>query len=242
MNEITVTLVTPDGPMDAFVARPDGTVREGIVVAQEAWGVNDHIRGVCRRFAGEGFVAVAPELYHRSGRGIAPPYGDFSLVQPYMAALSNAGIEEDVRVALAYLREEERVSPVRCGIVGFCMGGFVSFLAACRTDPAAAACFYGGGIVHPRPGIGFTPVLPEAERIKAPILLFFGEDDGSIPSDQREAIRARLSGLKKDFEIVSYPDAGHAFFCEARPSYRPGPAADSWKRTLDFFSRTLRSR
>lgn len=228
--------------MDAFVARPAGPVLGGLVVAQEAWGVNNHIRGVCGRFAREGYVAIAPELFHRSGQGLAPPYGDFSLVQPYMAALTNAGIEEDVRAALAHLRDTEGVPPNRCGIVGFCMGGFVAFLAACRADPAAAVSFYGGGIVHPRPGIGFAPLLPEAGGITAPILLFFGEEDGGIPADQREAIRARLAELGKDFEIVSYPNAGHAFFCDERPGYRPVPAADSWKRTLDFFSRALGSR
>lgn len=240
--ESTVTLSTPGGPMDAFVARPEGSCRGGLVVAQEAWGVNDHIRGVCRRFAGEGFLAIAPELFHRSGRGIAPPYGEFSLVQPYMAALSNVGIEEDVRAALFHAGQAEGIPAVRCGIVGFCMGGFAAFLAACRTDVAATVCYYGGGIVHPRPGIGFSPLLAEAGRITAPILLFFGEEDASIPGDQREAIRAQLAALGKEFEIVTYPDAGHAFFCNDRSGYRPGPAADSWKRTLDFFARTLGSR
>jgi carboxymethylenebutenolidase len=242
MAESSVTLSTPGEPMDAFVARPAGPAVAGLVVAQEAWGVNEHIRDVCRRFAGEGFVSIAPELFHRSGRGIAPPYGDFSMVQPFMAALTNAGIEEDVRAALAHLRVTEHVPAERCGIVGFCLGGFVAFLAGCRTDPAAIVSYYGGGIVHARPGIGLAPVLPEAGRIAAPILLFFGEEDASVSSDQRGAIRARLESLGKDFEIVSYPEAGHAFFCDARPSFRPAPAADSWRRTLDFLARTLRSR
>ena len=120
------------------------------------------------------------------------------------------------------------------------MGGYVSFLAACRTRVSAAICFYGGGIVTPRPRSSLVPLLSEAGRIRCPVLGLFGEEDASIPLADVVAIRERLSSLGENSEIVAYPGAGHGFFCEEKSSYRPEAAADAWTRTLDWFERYLR--
>jgi carboxymethylenebutenolidase len=227
--------------MDAFVALPGASERaSAVIVAQEAFGVNDHIRGICRRLAGEGYVAIAPELYHRRGRGLVFRYDDYESVRPLILDLTNEGIESDLRTALGYVRSLPSVAGGRVGAVGFCMGGFVAFLAACRAGVAAAACFYGGGIVRQRPGARMRPLLPEAERIDCPILCVFGAEDASIPLEEVETLRRRLDELGKRAEVVAYPGAGHGFFCDERPSYSPEAAADAWRRTLEMLAEALK--
>jgi carboxymethylenebutenolidase len=240
MTEDRIVIETPDGPMEAHRASPpDGDPSPAVVVFQEAFGVDDHIRSVCRRFAREGYVAVAPELYHREGAGLTFPYDDFAVVRPRLAALTNDGIAADVRAVLARLRSDPAVDGERIAAVGFCAGGFAAFLAACRTDVAAAVCFYGGGIARERPGMKLRPLLPEAGGMACPVLAFFGTEDASISAADVEAVGARLRELGKTFEIVSYPAAGHGFFNDERPSYRADAAVDAWQRTLDWLERRL---
>jgi len=240
MTEDSIVIDTPDGPMEAHrAAPPDGDRSPAVVVLQEAFGVDDHVRSVCRRFAREGYVAVAPELYHREGAGRTFGYDDFGAVRPHLAALTNDGIASDVGAALATLRADPAVDAGRVAAVGFCAGGFAAFLAACRTDVAAAVCFYGGGIVRERPGMKLQPLLPEAGRIACPVLAFFGAEDASIPSADVDAIGARLRELGRDFEIVVYPGAGHGFFNDERSSYRAEAAVDAWQRTLEWLERRL---
>jgi carboxymethylenebutenolidase len=242
MSESQVVIETPDGPMEGHFALPAGAQRApGILVAQEAFGVNGHIRGVCRKLAEAGYAALAPELYHRQGGGIVVEYGDFDRARPLLGTLTGDGLTEDLLSALSFLDAHPRVDPARIGIVGFCMGGYVAFLAACRTHVSVAVCFYGGGIVTPRPKSNLAPLLPEAERIRCPVLGLFGEEDASIPLSDVEAIRSSLSALGKEYGIVTYPGAGHGFFCEERPTYRPEAADDAWSRTLDWLKRSLDS-
>ncbi len=240
MSETRVVIETPEGPMEGHFELPEGAPRApGILVAQEAFGVNEHIRGVCRRLAGAGYAALAPELYHRQGSGIVVDYSDFDRVRPLLGSLTADGLTSDLLSALSFLDAHPAVDPARIGIVGFCVGGYVSFLAACRTHVSAAVCFYGGGIVTPRPTSKLPPLLSEAGRIRCPVLSLFGEEDASIPLSDVDAIRSTLSALGKDYGIVTYPGAGHGFFCELRPSYREEAAADAWRRTLDWLDRNL---
>jgi len=240
MNEESVPLTTQDGAMDAAVVRPDG---EGpfpaVVVAQEAFGVNDHIRDVCRRFAREGYLALAPELFHRSGRGVNVAYDDLPSVYAHLAALTNAGLEQDLRACFDYLRRRPEVVGTRIGLVGFCMGGFSAFLGACRLDPAATVSFYGGGIVRPRVQSKLAPLLGEVAGIGSPILCLFGAEDQGIPPTDVEAVRHALDALEVGHEVVVYPGAGHGFFCDQRPVFNRDAAADAWRRTLAWFGRSL---
>jgi carboxymethylenebutenolidase len=119
------------------------------------------------------------------------------------------------------------------------MGGFASFLAACRTDVATAVCFYPGGLVKKRQGIGFEPILSEAANIKSPILLLFGDQDQGIPADEVAAVGRTLSGLGKKQEVVVYPGAGHGFFCDQRPSYHEPSSIDAWKRVTRWLEENL---
>lgn len=236
MQESKVTLSTADGPMDAFLALPDGAARApALVVIQEAFGVNPHIQDVCRRLAGEGYLALAPEVFHRTGAGLTFAYDDLARARPVFATLDNRTLETDVQAALAALRARPDVDARRVGIIGFCMGGFTAFLAACRTEVATAVCFYPGGLVRERPGLALQPLLGEVAGMRAPVLLFFGEADPSIPHEDVEAVRAALRAADRVHEIVVYPGAGHGFFCDRRPAaFHAEAAADAWSITLDW--------
>jgi len=236
-----VTLTTADGPMGAHLAMPTGAgPHPALVVVQEAFGVNEHIRDVGRRFAREGFVALAPEVFHRAGAGIEIAYSDVPSAKAQLAHLTNAGLEQDLAAALATLRARPEVDARRVGVVGYCVGGFAAFLAACRLDPAAVVSYYGGGIARARPGLLLEPLLDEAAGIRAPTLCLFGSEDGGIPPADVDAIRTRLASLAGEHEIVVYDGARHAFFCDLRPAYHPAAAQASWVRTLEWFGRWLR--
>jgi carboxymethylenebutenolidase len=234
MSERFVTIDTPDGPMEAFeVILETEAPLPALVIAQEAFGVNSHVQDVCRRFAREGYAAIAPDFYHRSGRLLTYAYDNPKRRDPF-SALTNAGIEADVNAALAYLQNEPRIDRGRVGIVGFCLGGFIAFLAACRTDVATAVCFYGGGIVNRREGLKLEPLLSEADLIEVPVLCLFGDKDASIPIAEVEAIRRRLAMQPRAHEVVLYPGAEHGFFCDERASYNAQAAQDAWRRTVQW--------
>jgi carboxymethylenebutenolidase len=226
-----IQLETADGPMPVYEVRPDGA-RAAVIVIQEAFGVNAHIRDVAARLGAEGFHAVAPALFHRTG---APElgYGDFGEVMPHMGALDDEKILTDVDAVLAHLWKAGWQDP-SVGIVGFCMGGRVSFLVAARRSLGAAVGFYGGGIVTSRFPI-FPALVEEAPTLHTPWLGIFGDADASIPVDDVERLRRELEPALVDTEIVRYADAGHGFFCDLRDAYDADAAADAWPRTLTWF-------
>jgi carboxymethylenebutenolidase len=226
-------LPTPDGPMRTFVATPDGSPRGGIVVVQEAFGLNAHIEDVARRLATAGYLAVAPEMFHRSEDPGPFSYDDFAAVIPAMAALSDDRMLADVDTALAHLTTRG-ITRERTGIVGFCMGGRVSFLVAARRHLGAAVGFYGGGIVNAR-FPQFPALVGEVPTLATPWLGLFGDRDGSIPVDDVEQLRAALVDAPVDTRVVRYAEAEHGFFCDLRPSYAADAAADAWVRTLAWF-------
>ena len=228
-------LTTLDGPMRACCASPDGPPRGGIVVIQEAFGLNAHIEDVTRRFAAGGYLAVAPELFHRSDDPGPFSYDDFAAVIPAMAALSDELMLADVDAALAHLATSG-IPSARTGIVGFCMGGRVSFLVAARRALGAAVGFYGGGIVTAR-FPQFPALVGEIPALATPWLGLFGDRDGSIPVDDVEQLRTALVDAPVDTDVVRYPEAEHGFFCDLRPAYAPDAAADAWVRTLGWFER-----
>jgi carboxymethylenebutenolidase len=234
-----VMVETADGPMRLYEARPPGEARGAIVVVQEAFGVNPHIEDVTRRAAAAGYHAVAPDFFHRSGPDAVVEYGKFELVMEYFQALgSDAAILTDVDAALAHLRAAG-FTDARIGVVGFCFGGRVSFLIALRRALGASVGFYGGGIVNGR-FPQFPALIDEVASLQSPWLGLFGDQDGSIPVEDVEQLRAALPAAKVDTEIVRYADAGHGFHCDQRPDYRAEDAADAWRRALDWFSSHLK--
>jgi carboxymethylenebutenolidase len=227
-----VTLTTADGPMRLYSCVPDGGARRAMVVIQEAFGVNDHIEDVTRRFADAGYHAVAPALFHRAGGGTAP-YDDFEQVFPLFEGLTDAGLLMDVRATVDHLHAQGFDDPA-IGIVGFCMGGRVTFLVALELALGAAVGFYGGGIVTGR-FPQFPPLVERVDELQTPWLGIFGDLDGSIPVEDVELLRARLGAIDRPTEVLRYATAEHGFHCDVRPSYHAEASTDAWARTLAWF-------
>jgi carboxymethylenebutenolidase len=237
MSTQTIELSTADGPMDVYEATPDGAQPKGaIIVIQEAFGVNDHIEDVARRFADQGYHAVAPAIFHRAGGGTAP-YDDFSKVMPLFEGLTDDGVLMDIDATLDHLHEAG-FSDDRIGIVGFCFGGRVTFLVAARRKIGAGVGFYGGGITHNSQGMA-GPLASEAGSLQTPWLGLFGDEDQMIPVDGVEDLRSQMRDAPVTTDVVRYPDAGHGFHCDARESYHEASAKDGWNRALDWFSNHL---
>lgn len=233
------TLKISDGTsMQVFIAYPEGSVKlPGILVFQEAFGVNAHIRDVTERFAKQGFVAIAPELFHRTApAGYEGSYSDFQSVMPHVMALKDASLEADLRATQEALVRHRAVDPQRIACVGFCMGGRVSFLADLILPLRAAISFYGGGIAKSERGPG---LLERVAQIHAPILLFWGGLDKHIGPDQRDAVADALRGAHKTFASMEFAGADHAFFCDARPAYNKQAAEQSWTLSLAFLKSNL---
>ncbi len=227
----------------AYWAQPDG---EGpfpvVLVFFEAFGLNGHIQDVARRLAREGYVAVAPDFYHRLPEPRTAEYEDLERVAQLASATPDEHLLEDIRAVLAYVISSPVVRKDRIGVIGFCMGGRTAFLAACAfpEEIKAAAPFYGGGIASPRRfGPAGTPPLHMADRLQARMRLFFGGRDPFIPLEEVRTIEARLRELGKAAEVFIYPEAGHGFFCDERESYHAEAARDAWQKTLELFREEL---
>ena len=214
------------GAASGYLAPPpvSADVHAGVVVIQEWWGLVPHIEDVAERFAALGYVALAPDLYHGESTVEAEE------AHHLMEGLDWGRAAQELAGAVAYLRSVAGVS--RVGVVGFCMGGALTVIAAADPDVDAYASFYG----FPPPG---TAAL---DRIDAPGLIFFGEHENafSVPDAQAFAKRQRRSG--KHAEVVVYPGAGHAFFNDTRPeAYVQAAAGNAWQRTVELLERHLHS-
>jgi carboxymethylenebutenolidase len=235
----TVTVPTPDGPMEVYEAPPDGTATRAVVVIQEAFGVNRHIQSVVRRLADAGYHAVAPALFHRAGGGFIDDYDnlDFNEVIALFAGVSDDTILVDVDAALELVRAAGFTDD-HIGTVGFCFGGRVTFLVAARRDLGAAVGFYGGGIAS-KGALPFDALIDEASSLHTPWLGLFGDQDASIPVEDVERLRDALRAAPVPTDIVRYPDAGHGFHCDVRADYHEASARDAWTRTLAWFDAHL---
>ncbi len=222
-----VELTVADGSrMAAYVARPkDGGARPGLLLFQEAFGVNHHIRHVAERFAAEGYVVIAPELFHRTAPpGFEGKYTDFPAVMPHYQAVTTETAEADARSAYDWLRSSAKVSNISS--VGFCMGGRVSFIANSIVALRAAVSFYGGGIA---PGL-----LDRASKLQAPSLFVWGGLDKHITPEHRRAVTDALNAEKKIYVNAEFARADHGFFCDERAAYEPHSARQAWALTLEF--------
>ena len=236
-----VTLSVADGTsMRAYVARPGGQApHRGLLVFQEAFGVNAHIRDVTERFAREGYLSIAPELFHRTGPGFEGRYDDFPSTMTHLKPLRDPSLEADQRAAFDWLRANGGEANFPVAAVGYCMGGRVAFLAALTLAVECAVSYYGGGIApNPvNPGL-----LGRVQELRAPILLFWGGQDQHITADQSRAVVDALRTAGKTFVNVEFSDAGHGFFCDARASYHPRAARQAWPLTLAFLDAQISAR
>lgn len=214
----------------------DTTAPRAVIVIQEAFGVNDHIRSVAQRFADEGFYAVAPELFHRIGSPEIP-YDQFPDAMAAVGSLSREGLTDDL-VATSRFLVDAGYESASTGVVGYCMGGSVTFYAATLGGVGAAASFYGGGVETGR--FGLPSLLELASDLRCAWRGFYGDRDKGIPVEQVEALRAATISSPYGAEIIRYADAEHGFNCDARPAvYNEAAARDATARTYQFFAETL---
>jgi len=230
--DVHTEMIETAGGMPAYLARPkDGGRGPAVLVIQEAFGLNDHMKDVTRRIAAEGYTALAPDVYWRGGKGRAVGYDDLPAAIGMMQALKDTEVVADLAGAIAWLEKQPSVRADRIAITGFCMGGRISYLAACELPDKirAAVPFYGGGI----------PV-DKTVKLRCPVLAFFGEKDAFIPLESVEALKAEAKKNGKQVEVVVYPGADHGFFCNERGSYQAAAAKDAWERLKKFFATHLK--
>jgi len=227
----TVHYKSGDIQMEAYLARPKakGTY-PGLIVIQEWWGLNEHIKDIARRFAREGYVALAPDLYSCLGHKVT---ADPNEAGRLMSSLKEEQALKDLQATLAHLKDVDGVHRERLGVVGFCMGGTYSLLLPCHSlEIKAAAPFYGQ-----------VPSPPELLRnLACPVLYIYGDADGWITMADVNRLQEALKRYGKAGEVKIYPGAPHAFFNDTRKDvYRPVEAKDAWTRVLSFFSKHLKS-
>jgi carboxymethylenebutenolidase len=232
-----VTLTVSDGStMRAWVARPEASnAQPGLLLFQEAFGVNAHIRELTERFAGEGYLAIAPELFHRTAPGFEGRYDDLPATRGHMRALDDVKIEADQRAAHAWLLANG-VRQRQVAAVGFCMGGRAAFLATLVLPVACGVSFYGGGIA---PSANNPGLLGRAGELQAPVLCFWGGLDKHITVDQVRLVTDTLRRAERQFVNVEISDADHGFFCDARSSYNANAAAEAWPLAMAFLRTQL---
>lgn len=209
-----------------YLARPDGDGPfPGVIVVQEWWGLDDHIKDVARRFAAEGFAAFAPDLYH--GKITKEPDEAGKL----MMALDMPKASKELAAAAEHLSQQPFIDGRGIGATGFCMGGGLALTLACDSPHIkAAAPFYG---MNPDP-------IDKVANLKGPVRLFYAEHDDWVNPQVRDAAEAALKKHEKDYEIHVYPGTGHAFFNDTRPdAYNKDAATDAWEKMLALFRANL---
>ncbi len=220
----TLKLTAADGfQLGAYRADPAAAPKGAVVVIQEIFGVNSHIRAMCDRFAAQGYVAIAPAIFDRIEPDFQSGYSpeEVAVARKFVA---NPDFDAFLRDTQAAIDAVKSVGPV--GVVGYCLGGSIAFVAATRLHGLTAAVgYYGGAIAR------FADETP-----KVPVLLHFGEKDASIPLDSVETVRAK----RPEVEIHVYPNAQHGFGCDERASYDKASADLAGQRTLAFFEKHLR--
>lgn len=214
----------------AFLARPASAKGQApaVVVIQEWWGLNDHIKDIAQRLAREGFVALAPDLYSRLGYQVTK---DPSEAAKLMESLSSQAALRDLNAATKFLQQQPGVDPQRLGVIGFCMGGtFALMMATNNSTIKAAVPFYGK-----------VPPIETLNYLLSPVLYHYGAKDGWVTKQEVDRLKEGLTKFGKPGEVHTYPEAGHAFFNDTRPdAYSAGDAKRAWERTLAFFAKYLR--
>ncbi|MEC4815623.1 MAG: dienelactone hydrolase family protein [Scytonema sp. PMC 1069.18] len=239
IDTTTVRLSQDDVQIDAYLAQPsEPGSYPGVVVLQEIFGVNSHIRDVTERIAKEGYVAIAPALFQRVAPGFETGYTpeDIEVGRKYAWEQTTAPhLLSDIQRSIDYLKTLPKVKQDGFGCTGFCFGGHVAYLAATLKDIQATASFYGAGIPTRTPG-GGSPTITRTSEITGTVYAFFGNEDASIPPDHVNQIQAELEKYNISHRLFRYDGADHGFFCDQRASYNPKAAADAWEQVKRLFS------
>jgi len=230
------------GTMGGYLAQPKGdATRPGVIVFMEIFGINEHIRDVTERIAREGYIALAPDYFHRTGPGIELDYDDGGMAEgmKHLGQLDADQMISDAQDTIAYLGTVSGVKQESIGAMGFCIGGHMTYLTACETNVKASAAYYGGGIAAPQGPGGKESTVSRSGKAKGRLVCYFGGQDSMIPEDQVAAVREALEKTGGGHEVVVYPEADHGFNCDKRASYHEDSAKDAWARTLQLFAETL---
>ncbi len=235
-------------PVNGYLARPatgdPDTPRSAMVVIHEAGGLGEHIRDVVNRFANLGYVTLGVDLYTREGG--PPPAGDLQALMARLFSMSDAVVLGDLEGAADHLRSRPDVSG-KVGCIGFCMGGRYTLLFACASDRLDAAVDCWGGFIdaatpeEPVTELRPRPPLELAGQLHCPLLAAVGAEDHNPSPELGARLRDALAQSPHETQVDVYEGAGHAFFADYRPSYRPGPAAQLWERVVPFLERHLGS-
>ncbi len=234
-----VRIPVADGTIPAYRAMPaQGGPFPVVLVVSEIFGVHEHIKDVCRRFAKEGYLAVAPELFARQGD--PSRYTDIQqLIREVVSKVPDAQVVADLDATAQWAFGASKGDPQRLAVTGFCWGGRITWLyAAHQPRLRAGVAWYGRLVGEPTANQPRHP-LDVVEELKAPVLGLYGGKDQGIPLDTVELMQEAAAKAGKTVEFVVYPDAPHAFHADYRPSYREGPARDGWQRCLAWFARHL---
>jgi carboxymethylenebutenolidase len=229
IRETTVHYAGDGVTLMAHVAAPVvKDKRPAIIIVQEWWGLVEHIKDIARRFAREGYVAIAPDLYSRFGHVVTTDPNEAGV---FMNRLTQEEGLKDLQATVTYIQTLPEVDARRLGVTGFCMGGSYALMLPCLTPAIKAAVSYYGQVPNPN-----TPL----KTLGCPVLYFYGEDDGWITKADVQRLAAALKTYQKPGEIKTYPGATHAFFNDARPEvYKAAEAGDAWAQTLTFFKQYL---
>lgn len=228
-----VSIPVEDGDIPGYLARPEG---EGpfpvVLVVQEIFGVHEHIKDVCRRFAHEGYLAIAPEMFYRQGD--VSGLRDFDAILAIVRQVPDAQVMEDLDAAVAYAAGQHG-NVARLGITGFCWGGRITWLYSAHSELLRAGVAWYGRVTGEASELQPRHPVDVAAELHAPVLGLYGGQDTGIPMSEVEKMQAALAAADSPSTFHIYPDAPHAFFADYRPSYREDAAADAWPRALAWF-------
>lgn len=217
----TLTLTAADGhSFDAYLAEPEGTSKGGLVVVQEIFGVNDHMIDVTDEFARHGYTAICPSFFDRAERGLVLSYTDFGRGREIVGELTDDAVIADVNAAADRVRSAGKV-----GVIGYCWGGAIAFLGACKANVDCGVSYYGTRLIQ------YSPQM----KPKVPMQYHYGETDKSFPMDAVEKVMAE----QPEGQHFIYPDADHGFSCDGRPQYNAEATKLALERSLKFFEETL---
>ncbi len=231
-HEFNTTKVADGTEIDLYAAFPEGDGNfPALLVIQEAFGVNHHIRNVCEGFAKQGYAVVSPDIFHRTQRLFDWPYNDFQSVMPHYQAVTNEGLTADLQAAYDWLHSQSNVIKGKTGCVGYCLGGRVAFLANAVLPLSAAVSYYGGSVEQ---------LADKAPDLHADHLFFWGGQDKHITPDKIDIIINAVKDAGKNYTNVVISYADHGFSCNERPSYHPQAAKEALAHTLAFFETRLK--
>ncbi len=235
-----VKIPVADGEIPAYRAMPAaGGPFPTVLVVQEIFGVHEHIKDVCRRFAKEGYLAIAPEMFARQGD--ASKYTDIqALIREVVSKVPDAQVMADLDAAAAWAAKNGG-APGKLGVTGFCWGGRITWLYTAHNPEVDAGVAWYGRLTTPANALQTIVPVELAPKLNAPVLGLYGEADQGIPVADVEKMREALKAAgKTESEIILYPEAPHAFFADYRPSYREAAAKDAWAKCLGWFGTHLK--